>query len=718
MSTYSPSLRIELITTGTQAGTWGNTTNTNLGGLIESAIAGYVSVSITSANQALTALNGAPDESRHMTLALTTTTGAAFSVYAPPAEKTYVIYNASAYAATIYNSTILGNTTAAGVGVTIPAGKTVTIWSDGTNFSFQNDHLSSLTLASPLAAASGGTGLTALGAGVATFLGTPSSANLAAAVTGETGSGALVFANSPTLVTPALGTPSSATLTNATGLPVSTGISGLGTGIATALAVNVGTAGAPVINGGVLGTPSSGTVTNLTGTASININGTVGATTANSGAFTTLSATGVTTVQAGSAGAPAITTSGDTNTGIFFPAADTIAFAEGGAEVARFNADAQFVAAAGTASLPVITTTGDVNTGIFFPAADTIAFSEGGVEAARFDASGNLGLGVTPSAWGLGKAIDINTGSALWGVGNDQTQVLTNTYFDGTNFRYKNNATASRYRMDGNSHQWYVAPSGTAGDAISFTQAMTLDASGNLLVNTTSQYGSQKLSVNGGIAIDGRSAATPGLSEKSDDDTGIFWPAADTLGFTTNGTERARIDSSGNLLVGTTGLTNNGILTVNGLARFFGTGDGSAFAIDKSTSTTTTSQVFAFFTVNNQTTGSGQINANGASQAAFGSFSDVRLKQNIVDLSPQLSNIMALRPVEFDYIESEGGGHQTGFVAQEIETVFSDAVGQRSDGMKTVTGWNKTEARLVKAIQEQQALIQTLTARVAALESN
>jgi hypothetical protein len=158
MSTYSPSLRIELITTGTQAGTWGNTTNTNLGGLIESAIAGYISVSITSANQALTALNGAPDESRNQTIALTTTTGAAFNVYAPPAEKTYVIYNASAQTATIYNSTVLGNTTAAGLGVAIPAGKTVTIWSDGTNFSFQNDHLSSLTLGTDLAIADGGTG--------------------------------------------------------------------------------------------------------------------------------------------------------------------------------------------------------------------------------------------------------------------------------------------------------------------------------------------------------------------------------------------------------------------------------------------------------------------------------------------------------------------------------------------------------------------------------
>lgn len=98
----------------------------------------------------------------------------------------------------------------------------------------------------------------------ATVLGSNGSNQPIAATT--TGSGAtVVLATSPVLVTPNLGTPSAGTLTNATGLPISTGVSGLGTGVATALGVNVGSAGAPVLFNGALGTPSSGTATNITG---------------------------------------------------------------------------------------------------------------------------------------------------------------------------------------------------------------------------------------------------------------------------------------------------------------------------------------------------------------------------------------------------------------------------------------------------------------------
>ena len=210
-STYSPALRLELIGPGEQAGVWNTTTNTNLGTLLETAIAGNVTVSVTSANQALTATNGVADQSRQAILTLTTTTGAAFAIYAPPETKQYIVYNTTAYAATIYNSTILGNTTAAGLGVIVPAGISVAVFSDSVNFRAAG--VSNLTGA-------------VTSVGNATSLGSFTSAQLLGALTDETGTGAAVFANSPTLVTPALGTPTALVGTNITGTAAALSIGG------------------------------------------------------------------------------------------------------------------------------------------------------------------------------------------------------------------------------------------------------------------------------------------------------------------------------------------------------------------------------------------------------------------------------------------------------------------------------------------------------------
>ncbi len=105
---------------------------------------------------------------------------------------------------------------------------------------------------------------------------------------------------------------------------------------------------------------------------------------------------------------------------------------------------------------------------------------------ATFDSSGNLGLGVTPSAWSGLKAIQVENAS-LAGWTSDKTAMYlsANSYYDGSNFKYISNGAANQYRQQAGAHVWYNAASGTAGNAITFTQALTLDASGNLLVGKT-----------------------------------------------------------------------------------------------------------------------------------------------------------------------------------------------------------------------------------------
>lgn len=141
-STYSSSLRIELIGSGDQAGAWGATTNGNLSYVLDSSIAGYQAINVTSADQALTYVNGptaSPSLNQSVYSSLKFNSAAAASnIYAPPSPKQYIIWNNSGYALTFYNSTVIGNTTAAGLGVSIPTGEIMSIWSNGVSFYQQN----------------------------------------------------------------------------------------------------------------------------------------------------------------------------------------------------------------------------------------------------------------------------------------------------------------------------------------------------------------------------------------------------------------------------------------------------------------------------------------------------------------------------------------------------------------------------------------------------
>jgi len=160
-STYS-SLKIELIGNGEQPGTWGTTTNTNLGTAIEEAITGSENVAFSSADVTLTLTNtNATQAARNLRLNLTGTSGGARNLIVPTIKKVYVINNGLADAVTVKTS--------AGTGIVVPAGKTMYVFTDGTNVVDAVTHLSSLTLGAALPVASGGTGGTTLdGAGIVT----------------------------------------------------------------------------------------------------------------------------------------------------------------------------------------------------------------------------------------------------------------------------------------------------------------------------------------------------------------------------------------------------------------------------------------------------------------------------------------------------------------------------------------------------------------------
>jgi hypothetical protein len=257
-SSFSPSLRLELIAPGEQAGTWGTTTNTNLGTLIESSVAGFQTVSVIAADQALTIADGAADQSRSAMLRFTTTTGAAFNVYAPPVSKQYLVFNDSVHAATLFNSTSPGNTIAAGGGIVVPAGKTLAVYSNGTVFKT----IDAAALTGVLPIADGGTGATTA-AGARTNLGTVN----------DPGSNGILVRTAANTTTPR------SVAVSGTGLSVTNGdgVAGNPTIASNATSANTNST---IVARDASGNFSAGTITaalsgNVTGNVTGNVNGVV-----------------------------------------------------------------------------------------------------------------------------------------------------------------------------------------------------------------------------------------------------------------------------------------------------------------------------------------------------------------------------------------------------------------------------------------------------------
>jgi hypothetical protein len=204
-STYSQ-YKIELIGTGEQAGTWGTTTNSNFGSAtpgtyqgFEQAIGGKATIDLSAGGTiALTLTNSnAAQNARALFFDLSGSPSGAVTLQVPAIQKSYIVKNGSGQTVTVEIS--------GGTGVAVPNGSTTVVYADGTDVVTALNYAPALTLGAALPVASGGTGITSFGTGVATALGQ-----------NVTGSGGIALATSPTFVTPVLGTPTSGTLSGCT----------------------------------------------------------------------------------------------------------------------------------------------------------------------------------------------------------------------------------------------------------------------------------------------------------------------------------------------------------------------------------------------------------------------------------------------------------------------------------------------------------------------
>lgn len=342
-----------------------------------------------------------------------------------------------------------------------------------------------------------------------------------------------------------------------------------------------------------------------------------------------------------------------------------------------------------------------------------IVYNSAPTELMRLDASGNLGLGVTPSAWVASwKAIQGNSGGSF-GVasGGNGMYVLSNAYYNTSGSPvYTSSSYASMYQQINGSHLFQIAASGTAGNAITFTQAMTLDASGNLGVGTEGNSLTNRLTLyatgstaqylaagNSNTGLNGTLFGVDGTGNAVINNTQNF-----SMLFSTSSTERARITSGGNFCVGTTGINDAKINLVAATGQWgikcFNAGSGS--------------QDLIAFNISGGGTSVGAITTNGTN-TTYGTSSDQRLKENIVDAPSASDDIDAIQVRSFNWKVNKS--HQKyGMIAQELMTVAPDAVLAGDDGEEVERTWGVDYSKLVPMLVKE---IQSLRARVAQLES-
>jgi hypothetical protein len=371
----------------------------------------------------------------------------------------------------------------------------------------------------------------------------------------------------------------------------------------------------------------------------------------------------------------------------------------------------------------------------------------GGAINATLDSSGNLGLGVTPSAIGAGRYLQVLSTTSFGQQANGSANMLCNAYESSTNtFSYVVSAAASRYNASVSGHQWYTAPSGTAGNAISFTQAMTLDASGTLLVNRTAVVGLEKLSVNGGARLETFAdiiggAGTPELRLYQNTNNWSIRNSAGALAFydLTGSAERARITSGGYFKASNTGTYAGSTASYH---EFYQTNNSDTVRLtNTSTAVSGAYGLYVDLTVDPNATDSffvrcfggatqrASIRSNGglANYSANNvNLSDRREKTNFAPAKSYLDTICAIPVQTFEYIDQseDDPGLTLGVVAQDVQAVAPELVMESNwgtaDEPKQRLSIYQTDLQyaLMKCIQEQQALITDLRARVEALESN